>query len=412
MTLLPRISFLLLAVTVASSTFAQDKRPMDIEDVLALASVEDPQISPDGRRVAYVVSTMDFEGDISDSEIWVVGTDGQEPVQLTRHKGVDNRPRWAPDGSWLAFLSDRGEETQVYGIRPDGGEAWPVTNWKTGIQSFRISPDGQRFAFVAKPEMSDEQEAFEKERGRPDVWNEFYADEWSQLWVAPLADGRAGDAERYSPDELFVTTMVWAPDSRRLAFAARPTPDLRTNRSADVFIVSVDDPESDPRQVTDMPGGESPVAWSEARGLLVAGTGQALGTYNRNIFSVPNGGGLLVSLTGGFDEHAGYVALNDDADVLYVEAASRTDRGLYRISLPGGQPARLTDQRLFYRSFTATDDGSMVAFLGESGTAPADVYVTGVSALLPSSSHERESADRRVPPGRAAHRFVALACGR
>ena len=382
MTLLTRMSFLILALTVAASTFAQDKRPMEIEDVLALASVEDPRISPGGQLVTYVVSTLDFEENTSDSEIWVVRTDGEEPVRLTRHTGVDNRPRWAPDGTWLAFLSDRGEETQVYGIRPDGGEAWPVTDSKAGVQSFRISPDGDRIAFLAKPEKSDEQDTFEKERGRPDVWNEFYADEWAHLWVARLADGRAGDAEQYSPDEFFVTTMVWAPDSRRLAFAARPSPDLRANRDASVFIVS--GPGDEPRQVTNMPGGESPVAWSRSRGLLITGTGQLLGTYNRKIFSVPDGGGPLVSLTDGLDEHAGYVSINDDA--LYVEAAHGTHRGLYRIALPGGEPESLTDERLFYRSFTSTDDGSMVAFLAESGTAPADIYlsgVSGVSALSP-----------------------------
>ncbi len=241
---------------------------MEIEDVLALAFVADPRISPDGRFVAYVVTTMDFDEDASDSEIWVVRTDGGEPVRLTQHAGRDNGPRWAPDGTWLAFLSDRGEETQVYGIRPDGGEAWPVTDWPAGVQSFRISPDGQRVAFVAKPEQSDEQEAFEEERGRPDVWDEYYPDEWAHLWVAPLADGQAGDAERYSPDELFVTTLVWAPDSRRLAFAARPAPDLRTSRDANVFIV--DDPAIDPRQVTDPRATAYPSWWSSTVGRRVS----------------------------------------------------------------------------------------------------------------------------------------------
>ena len=389
MTQLPRMTWLILTVTVMSATLApalaQDRRPMEIEDVLALASVADPRISPDGRFVAYVVTAMDFEEDASDSEIWVVRTDGGEPVRLTSHAGRDDGPRWAPDSTWLTFLSDRGEETQVYGIRPDGGEAWPVTDWPTGIQSFRLSPDGQRLAFVAKPEQSDEQEAFEKERGRPDVWDEYYPDEWAHLWVAPLADGQAGDAERYSPDGLFVTTMVWAPDSRRLAFAARPAPDLRTNRNANVFVV--DDPAGESRQVTDLPGGEIPVAWSGSHGLglLIAGTGQPLGTFNRRLFSVPEDGGPLVSLTDGLDEHAGYVALTEDDDdgTLYLEAADGTGRGLHRITLPAGEPERLTDDRLFYRSFTATDDGSMVAFLAESGATPSDVYVSPVSALSP-----------------------------
>ncbi|HAK56943.1 MAG TPA: hypothetical protein DCP38_15900, partial [Acidobacteria bacterium] len=373
---------LALPLLAVSPIAAQDRRPMEIEDLLTLASVSDPRISPDGRFVAYVVTTMDFEEDASDSELWVVATDGGAPVRLTQREGRDNGPRWSPNGDWLAFLSDRGDDdaVQVHGIRPDGGEAWAVTAWPTGIQSFRLSPDGERIAFVARPEKSEDQESFEEERGRPDVWGEFYQDEWSHLWVAPLADGRAGEAERHSPDGAFVTTVVWAPDSSRLAYAARPAPDLRTNREANVYVVDAAD--AAPRQVTDMPGGESPVAWTTARGLIVAGSGQALGTYNRRLFAVPDAGGALAPLTDGLDEHAGFVALTDD-DLLYVEAAEGTGRSRFRIALPDGEPERVTDDTTFRRSFTTTDDGTIVAFLAESGTAPADVHVADVSGGSP-----------------------------
>ena len=148
---------------------AQEPRALEVEDVLALAAVSNPEISPEGSWVAYVVTKRDFEENINDSDVWVVRTEDGEPVQLTHHKGVDNSPRWAPDGTWLAFVSDRGEKTQVYGIRPDGGEAWPVTEWATDIESFRFSPDGARLAFVAKPDKTEDQEEHEKERGRPHV---------------------------------------------------------------------------------------------------------------------------------------------------------------------------------------------------------------------------------------------------
>ena len=188
-----------ILLACAQESFAQ-KRPMNVEDVLALASVGDPQISPDGRWVAYVVTTPDFEENLNDSEIWVVAADDGEPLQLTSHKGSDDSPQWAADSSWLGFLSDRSEEQQVYGIRPDGGEAWKVTDWTRGIGSFRLSPEGKRIAFVAKPEKTEEQETVEKERGRPRVRGEAYADDWALLWVASLENGRAQEATRNSPD--------------------------------------------------------------------------------------------------------------------------------------------------------------------------------------------------------------------
>ncbi len=127
---------------------------------------------------------------------------------------------WHPSGDWLAFRSDRGDEMQVYGIAPRGGEAWPVTSGAHSVQGFRFSPDGSRLAMVANAQLTDADEALEKLRGRPIVWDSSYTDEWSHLWVAELENRRAGEPTRWSPDTLHVTTAVWAPDSRRLAYGA------------------------------------------------------------------------------------------------------------------------------------------------------------------------------------------------
>jgi dipeptidyl aminopeptidase/acylaminoacyl peptidase len=368
-----------IAGLLASPASALEPRVLEVEDVLALASVSNPEISPEGRWVAYVVTRRDFEENINDSDVWVVRTEDGEPVQLTHHKGADNSPRWAPDGTWLAFVSDRGEKTQVYGIRPDGGEAWPVTEWATDVESFRFSPDGARLGFVAKPEKTEDQEAYEKERGRPHVWSDPYADEWSHLWVAPLADGRAQEVERYSPDNLYVSAFVWAPDSQHLAFAGRPSPELRSFRHTSVYVV--DEAGGDARPVTDMPGGESPVAWTEAHGLIVSGTAQLLGTYNRKLWKVSPSGEAPVSLTDGLDENAGYVAASEDT--LVVEASVRTGRGLVRIDLTSGVAERADLGSRFQSSFSATRDGSMVAFLAESATEPPNVFVSDVGSPAP-----------------------------
>ncbi len=364
---------------LALSGFAASERPMDVEDVLALSSVADPQISPDGRYVAYVVTERDEEENINDSDIWIVATEDGDPIRLTYHKGSDDSPLWAPDGSWLGFLSDRGEKKQVFGIRLQGGEAWPVTDWKTDVESFHVSPDGARIAFVAKSEKSEEQEKFEKERGRPHVWDEVYPDDWSHLWVAALVEGRAQEAEQFSPDNLYVSGFVWAPDSKRLAFAGRPSPALRARGQGNVYIANEAGGES--RQVTSLPGGESPVAWTEAQGLLVSGTGQVLGTYNGKLWKVPVSGGEAVSLTDDLDENAGYVAISRDR--LLVEASMRTGRGLFGIDLNDGKAERLTDEARFLQSFSATKDGSKLAFLASSGSEPTNVYVSNAESFTP-----------------------------
>ncbi len=373
-----------LIIALPTSAVAQEKAPMTVEDVLAITGVTDPVIGPDGHWVAFVQTRPDYEEDASNSDIYVVASAGGEAYRLTRGPKRDNSPRWAPDGSWLAFLSDRDDKVQVYGIAPTGGEAWAVTDSKTGVSTFRFSPDGSQIAFTARSEKSDEAKEREKQRGRPIVQDSSYASQFSLLWVAPLTDERkAGEVLKSSPDDLHIISFVWKPDSKGLAWSARPSPILRTWRFADVFVQ--EEPGAEARRITTMPGAETPVAWTEENGLLISATGQELGTYNRKLWAVDAAGGEPVSLTDGLDEHAGFVAATGRN--LLVEASYRTGRRLYRIPLRNGRasgdPEVISDDRLYYRSFTATQDGGQVAFIADGPGTPPDVYASRSDRFRP-----------------------------
>ena len=368
---------------------------MTVDDLLAFHAVTDPAISPDGRRIAYVVTTRDREANVNRSAIWLVAATGGTPRQLTRGPRADRAPQWAPDGSWLAFLSDRGEKrlTQVHGIDPAGGEAWAVTTGETAVSSFRLSPDGRQLAFVATAKGPPEDAELEKQRGRPIVRDSAYASAWAYLWVAPLEGRVAGAVRRSSPPLLDVTSVVWGPDSRALAWGAKPSPLLRRNVDGAVYVQS--ESGAPPRRVSDLPGGESVESWTADPGLVVAASGQTLGTYNRKLWRVPpdcltGGGGAAVCpapepLTAALDEDAVFVSASPRA--LLVEAARRTGRGLFRIPLAGGRPvgppAPLTDDARFYSSFAASRDGATLAFLAERGAEPPDVHVATLPRLAP-----------------------------
>ena len=364
---------------------ATPARPPTIDDLLAFRLVSDPAVSPDGRWVAYVVTRSDREKNVNNAVIWIVPATGGAPVQLTRGPRADRAPQWAPDGSWLAFLSDRGENkrAQVYGITPNGGEAWPVTAADGPVTAFRISPDARRIAYIATPKASTADDDLEKERGRPIVRDSAYASEWAQLWVAPLTNRTAGAAQRSSPELLDVTSVDWAPDSRRLAWSAKPSPVLRYNTLSAVYLQ--DEPGATPRKISDLPGSETVATWSPSLGLVVAATANALGTFNRKLWVVPDAGGSPVSVTDRLDEDAQFVAANPTS--LYVEAPSRTGRALFRIPLTRGRPSgaaeRVSDTTRFYSAFSATKTGDVVAFLAETPRAPADVFVTSMAQFTP-----------------------------
>ena len=368
---------------------AQDARPMTVEDVLELKSLSQLSMSPDGRWVAYVVTGRDMEEDRQETDVWVVPATGgpADARQLTFRPGSDDSPVWHPSGDWLAFSSDREGERQVYGIRPDGGEAWQVTSHETSVGGFRFAPDGRRLGFTASPPPTEADRELEELRGRPMVWDSVYTDQWSQLYVAELEDEVAGEAVRWSPDGLHVQALVWSPDSRALAFGARSSPVLRTNYHGATYVQS--GPETEARSVTSMEGGENPVAWDDEAGLIVSGSGHLLGTFNRQLWRVPfaeDGTALeAVSLTAGLDANANLVHV--DGSRLIVAAARRTGATLYRIDLEdgaaAGAPLDLTDGRHYYTGASTSDDGSVLAFTAEDGAAPPDIFVTGSADFRP-----------------------------
>src|SRR5436305_9891409 len=147
---------------------------MKPEDVFALTSVVDPRLSPDGRRVAYVVSRTDEEANAYRTAIWVATIDGsEEPKQFTSGKRNDGFPRWSPDGRRLAFVSNRdGEDEkkakgQLYVMPADGGEPRRLTDGKESVESIAWSPDSSRIAFARRaPDEAYEEEDHRKRRPR------------------------------------------------------------------------------------------------------------------------------------------------------------------------------------------------------------------------------------------------------
>src|SRR6516165_9721849 len=121
---------LLVAIMLlTSAAVAEAKRPLTIDDMFKFKRVSDPQISPDGKQVVYVVGVPDLEKNTIPASLWIAATDGKgEPRQLTNALGKkDRHPRWSPDGKRILFESNRSGETQLWVIEVDGGEARQLT---------------------------------------------------------------------------------------------------------------------------------------------------------------------------------------------------------------------------------------------------------------------------------------------
>jgi acylaminoacyl-peptidase len=144
-----KIFCLILMLLVAQGALAE-KRAFTIEDYYAIKGVSDPQISPDGGKIAFVISENDMKAGKRHSEIFVMNADGSEKRQLTRHEKSSWHPRWSPNGEVLMFFSVRNEGTQIWLLPTSMGDPRQLTSLSTGVGDAEWSPDGKFIVFTSQ----------------------------------------------------------------------------------------------------------------------------------------------------------------------------------------------------------------------------------------------------------------------
>ena len=255
-------------LSVAATMAAEVKRPMKIEDLFRFQRVSDPQISPDGKNIAYVIASADLAGNKTSSTLWLVGTDKGTPRQLTNTTKKDKHPRWSPDGKRILFESDRSGDGQLWVIDVDGGEARQLTTIATEAATGIWSPDGQWIAFVSAvwPENSSKpyaesnelnkkrKEEAEKNPVKARVftklffrhWNVWVEDKRQHLFVIPAAGGDPRDVtpidhDAYPTSDTFSVgdDFTFSPDGKYLVFTAPPERDEAWSTNYDICRVPV-----------------------------------------------------------------------------------------------------------------------------------------------------------------------------
>lgn len=210
------------------------KKVLTPETFLELRSVQDPQFSPDGTRVAFVVGDPQT-GEKRTRHIWLYDKPGNKTRQLTYSDKSESSPRWSPDGKQLAFLSNRGEQQQIYALRMEGGEAAAITKGKAGVEAFAWSPDGLSIAYLSPDPKTEAEEKKEKDKDDARVVDR--DDKHARLRIIDLAkhEERALTEPTWRVEEL-----QWLPNGESIVIKAtdRPASDRLTDR---IYLVSAKD---------------------------------------------------------------------------------------------------------------------------------------------------------------------------
>jgi dipeptidyl aminopeptidase/acylaminoacyl peptidase len=378
-TLLPMKKIYLFAILVWLSFHGSAQQVPSFEQVIALRNAGTVTISPDGKHVIYTVQSTDWSDNRYDTEIWI-SKNGQNPFQLTNtQKGSSTSPEWSPDGKWIAFLADRGNKNQIYIIRAEGGEAYPITNEEESISDFEWHPSGSKLIFL-KPEKADKnKKEIEKRYGAFEADDKEYT--LSHLWLVDFETGRplpsempcyettdslktkAGciewiKAQRLTEGNFTITSFLSSPDGSKIAFGHQPDPLINSFFKSDISILDL--PSKEISILVNNSSSDNPQEWSPDSKELLYTTSLTDTTsnyyLNNKLFSINLTNKVSRQLAKNFDEQIGGLIWRNSG--IYFSAWNRTKRPLYKLNPNTGEVSVFlnTPDQIFGISFSKTGD--------------------------------------------------------
>ncbi len=266
------LAALIIHFLLAGPLLGQERRPVAVDDLFSLHNVGAPKVSPDGRWIAYTVTTTSLEEERSYTRVWMVSADGGEPLPMTTAGSSSSSPEWSPDGRYLTFTAARNDEkTQVWALDRRGGEALALTEVDQGVSGYAWSPDGTRLLLSI---LDPEEEVEDKKDNAPeDPWvidrlqfKRDYAgyltgDRHTHLYVF---DVETKDLRQLTIGRWDENQGRWSPDGTHIAFVSNRTDEPDGNNNTDIWIVDayLEEPTDAPTRVTSNPGTDSSPAWS------------------------------------------------------------------------------------------------------------------------------------------------------
>ena len=383
------------------------QRAMTIEDYLALPSVGDPQLSPDGKWVAYTVTRYSLKENRGTTRIWLADVAGGASRQLTAGPGSDRQPRWSPDGRTLAFVSTRESGAQLWllPVGGAGGEARRVSTLADGVSDPVWLPDGTGVLVTSdiKWPVAGEQEIDRRNGEYPTdarIWTDLmwrHWDDWragrrQHVFLVSLADGAARDLTPVDHDVPTIATggdgdVAVAPDGKEIAVAMHGDSTVADNTNVDIYLMSRDGGggtrDGGLRQLTTARGADNTPRYSPDRQWLAYLSMERPGfeaDRQRLMLAGRTAGrteGRTVEATAGWTLSVGSYTWCLDSKCIYAVVEERGRENIYRIDVPSFRRSVVIGSSGVNTNVTVASEGKTLAYLHQSATHPAELWVEG-----------------------------------
>jgi dipeptidyl aminopeptidase/acylaminoacyl peptidase len=401
-------TFLMMGVTlflVLGGNVAEAKRPMTFDDLMKVQRISDPQVSPDGRWIAYVQGAVDFGANKVVKHIWLVRAEGGEPKQLTTGDGSDSRPRWSPDGESIAFISARGGKSQVWIIPVNGGEARQLTSISTEADGVTWARKGDALLFTSQvyPDCGDDAcnkkrlEDAEKSKVKARIIDELLFRHWDAWRDGKYTHLFTVSAQGGTPRDLTpgaVDSPTWfldapdgydiSPDGTEVCFTSNHSGGSRIawTTNNDLFLVSTQGGEA--KNITkDNPGSDASPQYSPD-GRYIAYTSQARDGYESDLLRLrvyDRQTASIKDLTTGFDQWVSSFAWAPDRNNIYFTAPEHAQQPVFKTSVSKPKVEKVLGG--MNDDVQVAPDGKSLLLTRSSLTQPAEIFRVPASGGTP-----------------------------
>ena len=393
------LPFLLAAA--ALPVFSQARHPLTFNDLMKVQRISDPQVSPDGQWIAYVVSTPDLDANKMVSHIWRVALAGGEPQQLTHGADSDSRPRWSPDSKSIAFISSRTGESQIWIIPADGGEAHQLTHIATEADGVTWASNAGTLLFTSEvyPECRNEScnlkrlNEAKSSKVKARVINQLFFrhwDHWLDGKVTHLfaVSARGGEPRDLTPGPYASPTFFLgapdgyaiSPDGKEVCYTSnhsQPPSSVAWTTSNDLFLVSAAGGEA--KDITAAnPGSDASPQYSP-NGRYIAYTSQPTNGYESSLFRLrvyDRETGRIKDLTAGFDQWVLSFAWAPASDTIYFTAPEGIEQPIFKTSISHPHVTKVLGG---YNDELSVAPGGRLVFTHQSLTQPPEIYTASTS---------------------------------
>jgi dipeptidyl aminopeptidase/acylaminoacyl peptidase len=381
----------------ASSLVAQTRHPLRLDDMMRFRDVRDPQLSPDGKWIAYVVGTTDAKEDKSASHIWLISIDGANDRQITFGQEGESSPRWSPDGQYISFTSSRpgkARGSQVWILDRNGGEAQQLTDVKGRLQGYEWAPDARRLALIVGDPDPDSEPTpspapgatatprvpkpivIDRYRFKQDVQGYLLSGRHSYLYLFEVATKKL---DRLTASKWDESSMAWSPDGTRIAFMSNHGDDPDREPSAQLFVVDAKPGSTEKALIpATVRAGRSRPEWSPDGKWLAffEGDEKKFGAYSMDhlMLVASDGSSVATRFKATEDLDRGTSTVKFSPDGRSITFLVTDDRSVYlaRASLSGGPVEKLMKPPVVLGSWNSAGDRTIV--ISGSDTKAGEIY--------------------------------------